>query len=99
MLALFFFMRFLNVKINSETLVSDLCHVPPVSELLVPGFGRPVLLCQGRTPRARGMTAYIRDGYRALRLPKFVCGCCEMLILGVCGVRQNLHLVFTAILT
>ena len=23
-----------------------------VSELLVPGFGRPVLLCQGRMPRA-----------------------------------------------
>ena len=39
----------------SETLVSDMHHV---SELLVPGFGRPVLLCRGKMPRARGMAAY-----------------------------------------
>ena len=31
--------------------VSDSRHV---SELLVPGFGRRVLLCRGRMPRARG---------------------------------------------
>ena len=36
----------------SETLVSDMRHV---SELLVPGLGRPVLLCRGKIPRARGM--------------------------------------------
>ena len=36
----------------SETLVSDMRHV---SELLVPDFGRPVLLCRGKMPRARGM--------------------------------------------
>ena len=30
-----------------ETLVSDMCHV---LELLVPGFGCHVLLCQGRMP-------------------------------------------------
>ena len=42
-----------------------------VSEVLVPGFGRPVLLCRGKMPRARGMAAYIRDGYGAFRQPKF----------------------------
>ena len=52
--------------IKSETLVSDLRHV---SELLVPGFGRPVLLCRGKLPRARGMAAYARDGYRAFAHP------------------------------
>ena len=67
----------------SETLVSDMRHV---SELLIPGFGRPVLLCQGKTLRARGMAAYVRDSYGAFRQPKFECGCCEMLFLGVCGV-------------
>ena len=36
----------------SETFVSDMCHV---SELLVTGFVRPVLLCRGKIPRARGM--------------------------------------------
>ena len=69
----------------SETLLSDSCHV---SELLVPRFGRPVL-CRGRMPRARGMAAYVRDGYGAFRQPKFECGCCEMLVFRV--VRQNLY--------
>ena len=53
-----------------ETLVSDMLHV---SELLVPGVDRPVL-CRGKMPRARGMAAYVRDGYGAFRQPKFECG-------------------------
>ena len=43
-----------DILLCSETLVSDMCHV---SEVLVPGFGRPVLLCRGKMPRARGMAA------------------------------------------
>ena len=35
------------------------------------------------------MAAYVRDCYRAFRKPKFECGCCEMLVFRVCGVRQN----------
>ena len=77
-----------DILLCSETFVSDSCHV---SELLLPGFGRPVLLYRGRMPRARGMAAYVRDGYRAFRQPKFECGCCEMLVFRVCGVRQNLY--------
>ena len=42
-------------------------------------------------PRARGMAAYERDGYGAFRQPKFECGCCEMYVFKVCGVRQNLY--------
>ena len=68
----------------TETLVSDMRHV---SELLVPGFGRPVLLCRSRMPRARGMAAYVGDGYEAFRQHKFECGCCKMLVFGVCGAR------------
>ena len=45
-----------DILLCSETLVSDLRHV---SELLVPGFGHPVLLCQGKLPRARGMAEYV----------------------------------------
>ena len=52
----------------SETLVSDIRHV---SELLVSGFRRPVLLCRDKMPRTRGMAAYVRDGYGAFRQPKF----------------------------
>ena len=65
-----------------------------VLEILVPGFGRPLLLCRGKMPRARGMAAYVRDGYGAFRQPKFECGCCEMLVFRVCGVRRN-HYVFS----
>ena len=70
-----------------ETSVSDMRHV---SKFLVPGFGRPVLLCRGKKPRARGMAAYVRDGYVAFRQHKFECGCFEILVLGICGVTQNL---------
>ena len=45
-----------DILLCSETLVSDM---RPVSEVLVPGFCRPVLLCRGKMPRARGMAAYV----------------------------------------
>ena len=76
-----------DILLCSETLVSDMRHV---SELLVQGFCRPVL-CRGKMPRACGMAAYVRDGYGAFRQPKVECGCCEMLVFRVCGVRQNLY--------
>ena len=62
------------ILLCSETLVSDMRHV---SEVLVPGFGRPIL-CLGKMPRALGMAAYVRNGYGAFRQPKFEFGCCEM---------------------
>ena len=76
-----------DILLCSEILVSDMHHM---SELLVPRFGRPVLLCRGRMPRARGMAAYVQDGHGAFRQPRFECGCCEMLVFRVCGARQNL---------
>ena len=78
-----------DILLCSEKLVSDLRHV---SELLVPGFGRPVLLCRGKLPRAREMAAYVRDLYGAFRQLKFECVCCEMLVVRVCGLRQNFYL-------
>ena len=75
-----------------ETLVSDMRHM---SELLVSGFGRWVLLFRGKIPLALGMeayvAAYVRDGYGAFRQIKFECGCCKMTVLVVCGVRQNFY--------
>ena len=81
-----------DILLCSETLVSDMRHV---SEVLVPGFCRPVLLCRGKMTRARGMAAYVQDGYGAFRQSQFECGC-EMLVFRVCGVRQNLCVVFIA---
>ena len=46
---------------------------------------------RGKIPRARRMAAYVRNGYGAFRQPKFECGCCEMLVFRVCGMRQNLY--------
>ena len=77
-----------DILLCSETLVSDMRHV---LEVLVSGFCRPVLLYRGKMPWARGMAAYVQNGYRAFRQPKFECGCCEMLVFTVCGVRQNLY--------
>ena len=77
-----------DILLCSETLVSDMHHV---SKVLVPGFCCPVLLCRGKMHGARGMATYVRDGYGAFRQPKFMCGCCKMLVFRVCGVRQNLY--------
>ena len=85
-----------DILLCSETLVSDMRHM---SELLVPGFGRPVLLCRDRMPRARGMAAYVRDGYGAFRQPKFEYGCCEMLVFRVCGARLNLYVFSLSVFT
>ena len=67
-----------------------LCYWQEPAQVRVPGFGNPVL-CRGRMPRARGMAAFVRDGYGAFRQPKFECGCCKMLVFRVCGVGQNLY--------
>ena len=77
-----------DILLCSETLVSDICHV---LELPIPGFGRPVSLCRCKMPRVQGMAAYVRDGYRAFRQPKYRCGCCKMLFFRVYGVRLHLY--------
>ena len=88
-----------DILLCSETFVSDMRHV---SELLVPEFGRPVLLCRGRMLRVRGIAAYVQDEYGACRQSKFECGCCEMLLWGEgdCGCETELMCsVFTITLT
>ena len=64
-----------DILLCSETLVSDMHHV---SGVLVPSFCCPVLLYQGKMPRARGMAAYVRDGNGASANPNLsvVAKCC-----------------------
>ena len=45
-----------DILLGSKSLVSDMRHV---SEVLVPSFGHPVLMCLGKMPRAHGMAAYV----------------------------------------
>ena len=78
-----------DLLLYSETLISDRRHI---SELLVPGCGRPVLLRRDEMQRAHGMAAYVRDGHGVFRQPKFEFGCCEMLVFSVCGGRQNFYM-------
>ena len=66
-----------DILLCSETLVLDMHYV---SELLVPGFGRPVLLCRGRMTWARSMAAYVRDAYGAFHQLKYESDCCEILV-------------------
>ena len=46
------------ILLSSETLVSNLRYM---SELHVPGFGRIVLLCRGKIPRARICMRWLRS--------------------------------------
>ena len=39
--------------------------------VLVPGFGRLVLLYQGKMDLARGMATFVQNGYGAFCQPKF----------------------------
>ena len=73
----------------SETLVSNARHV---SEILIPGFQRPILLRRNSIPRAQGMAAYIRNNFAASRKSNFECGCHEVQILKVCGRSSNFYL-------
>ena len=53
-----------DILLCSKILVADMRYV---SKVLVPDFGRPVLLCRGKMLRACGMAAYVLDGYGAFR--------------------------------
>ena len=76
-----------------ETLVSYMRHV---LELLIPGFGSP-FLCPGKTPWARGMAAYVRDGYGAFTHPNLIVVVQKCILLGfVVGGRTFMCLVFIA---
>ena len=60
----------------SETLFSDMRHV---SEVLVPSFCRPVLLCRGKMPRARGRRhtfEVVTEHFANLNLSVIVAKCC-----------------------
>ena len=72
----------------SETLVSNMRHV---SELLIPGFKKPILLRRDAIPRARGMAVYVRNGYSASKT-SYACTCHEMQVMKVCGKQNNFYL-------
>ena len=72
----------------AETKVSTFRHS---SELLLPGFVKPTLLLRGARPNGLGLALYVRDGFCASRQTSYECSCCEMLVVRVCGSRQNFY--------
>lgn len=75
----------------SETLVSNHRHI---SELLMPGFNKPLLIRSDSLPRARGMSLYLRSGYNAQPLTKFLCHCHEIQLVKVSSKYHN-HYIFS----
>ena len=73
----------------SETLVSGMRHV---SEILIPGFKKAILLRCNAIHRAQGLAAYIRNDFSASRKTNFECGCHEVQVLKVCGKTNNFYL-------
>ena len=73
----------------AETKVTQHRHV---SELLVPGFRRPVLVLRGARPNGLGLAMYVRDGVAVTRMPAYECSCCEIMAVRVCGQRLNFYI-------
>ena len=78
-----------DIVLCAATLVSARRHA---SELLLPGFGRPALSLRDVRPGARGLALYVHKGFPAFRRDKYDCTCCEMMVVRVCGSRQNFYL-------
>ena len=78
-----------DILLCSETLVSDMRRI---SEILVPGFRRPILLRRNSIDRAQGMAVYVRNNFSASRKANFECGCHEVQVLKVCGRTNNFYI-------
>ena len=75
------------ILLCSETLVFDMRHV---SELLVNGFGRLFFLCRARCLVPEGWLHTFEMVTEYFANPNLSMVVCEMFVLGICGVRQNL---------
>ena len=73
----------------SETLVSELRHT---SELLMPGFKKPILLRRNSIPRAQGLAIYIRSSFSATRTSGYECGCHETVIIKISSRYKNFYI-------
>ena len=77
-----------DILLCSETLVSDMRHV---SAILVPGFGRPVLLCRGKMPRAQAMAHTYEMVTEHFTNPNLIVVVAKCRFFWVCDVRQDLY--------
>ena len=62
-----------------------------ISELTVPGFGRPMQLLRGDVDRFQGLTVYVRVDFLAYRQRINGCGCCEIIVVRICSSSHNFY--------
>ena len=63
-----------------------------VTEMLIPGFKKPILFQHNAIPRAQGMALYIRKDFPSFRKANFECRCHEVQVLKVSGKTNNFYL-------
>ena len=81
--------RHYDILCCSETLVSNFRHV---SELIIPGFRKPIILRRDAIPRARGMAVYVRSDFSATHKIAFECKCHETQVFKVSGKHSNFYI-------
>ena len=81
--------RHYDILCCSETLVSNFRHV---SELIIPGFRKPIILRRDAIPRARGMAVYVRSDFSASHKIAFECICHETQVFKVSGKHNNFYI-------
>ena len=82
-----------------------------ISELMIPGFGRPMQLLKGEVDRFRRLAVCVRDCFSTYRHRSYTYGCCTVTVVRICssglnfyvfGVYRNLDLsdnIFGSLLT
>ena len=78
-----------DILLCSETLVSGMRHA---SEVLIPGFKKPILFKRNAIHRAQGMAAYVRKDFPASHKTNYECRCHEVQVFKVCGKTNNFYL-------
>ena len=77
-----------DVVFYCKTLVSTRSHI---SEINMPGFGRPMQLPKGEVDMFRGLAVYVPDGFSAYRQCSYECGCYEVIVVGICSNSHNFY--------
>ena len=72
----------------SETLISSRRHS---SELMIPGFGRPMQLLKSKVDRFRGLALYVHESFSAYRQRSYEYGCCEVIVVRICSSSHNFY--------
>ena len=63
-----------------------------ISELLIPGYKKSILLRCDAIPTASGMALHSKNGFSATHKANYECGYHEMQVVKVCGKHNNFYI-------